>query len=472
MKINQSAIRSEAEKIDFDWQKFLTPDELNRMARLTGFTKRNGKQNKISGAVFMDLIVLNADILSGQSLGDLCINLRERNGIAITSQGLDERFNAAAVTFLKTILHRIIRNQLYKENMFSTKAFKRILIKDSTCFQISDKLAHKYKGCGGSGSKASMRIQFEYDLLNGEVTDLSLHAFTDQDATNSKTTLNKIQRDDLIIRDLAYMYGDVLEGIDDIDATYLCRLGQGVQVFEQNGSEYNELNFETLYQQMKACNQLQVEKTVYITEKKMPVRLFIYLLPQEVVSKRLRDKNATAKRKGRPQPTQKFRIRQHFNLVITNDLEENISLDCAYEIYRLRWQIELIFKTWKSLCAIDKVKPVKEHRLECYVFAKLIILMMGWRIFWAFNTVFYHKNNSMLSLFKFFKHFKHQLPKISKSISSGRIMLDGVMASINENVAFLKQNVKKEVGKMTLLNIIETFLCVQNQPQFNNRQQA
>ena len=62
-----------------------------------------------------------------------------------------------------------------------------------------------YPGSGGSGSKASVRIQFEYDLLGGKINDLSLNAFNDQDASDAIATVDLLQAGDLIIRDLAYV---------------------------------------------------------------------------------------------------------------------------------------------------------------------------------------------------------------------------------------------------------------------------
>ncbi|WP_205623659.1 hypothetical protein [Desulfogranum japonicum] len=48
-----------------------------------------------------------------------------------------------------------------------------------------------------------MRIQFEYDLLSGQIVDLSLNAFNDQDTTISTRTLDVIGEGNLVIRDLA-----------------------------------------------------------------------------------------------------------------------------------------------------------------------------------------------------------------------------------------------------------------------------
>ena len=71
-------------------------------------------------------------------------------------------------------------------------------------------------GSGGSASKAAVRIQFEYDLLNGKIIDLSLNPYTRQDATDSLETIDLTQEGDLILRDLAYMSLKVLQEIKGI----------------------------------------------------------------------------------------------------------------------------------------------------------------------------------------------------------------------------------------------------------------
>lgn len=195
---------------------------MEQLAKETTFVQR---ESKINGKNFFDIIVFNNEKLKEQSLNDLSIDLTERYGIKITKQSLHNRFNDHAIAFLEKALERLLNQQIDVSPLLTTaKVFNRILIKDSVCFQIDKSLADSYPGSGGSGSTAAVRIQFEYDLLKGQINDLSVNAFNDQDTTNSIKTLELTQEKDLIIRDLAYMNLSVLKGLIKIGAYFLSRL--------------------------------------------------------------------------------------------------------------------------------------------------------------------------------------------------------------------------------------------------------
>lgn len=51
-------------------------------------------------------------------------------------------------------------------------------------------------------------------------------------------------------------------------------------------------------------------------------------------------------------------------------------MEQVHELYSLRWQIEIVFKTWKSLFEIEKCWDVKQKRLECQVYGKLITIFL------------------------------------------------------------------------------------------------
>lgn len=382
---------------------FFTAEELNQLAYETGFIQRKGK---IDGHIFFDLIVFNSEDLKSQSLNDLSAKLKDRHKIEITKQSLHERFTINALFFLKEALEKMLQKQINVNSVLPAGSccFNRILIKDSTCFQIDEGLADYYPGSGGSGSKASIRIQFEYDLLAGNINDLSVNAFNNQDATNSLATIDLTREGDLIIRDLAYMNINVLKAAELKKVLFLCRVSPSTHIYEIIDDKFVNIDFIKLQKLMKEQGINIIEKEVYLgAEEKFKTRLIIYLMPEEEYSKRIRKAEANNKKKGRGQLSMEFKARSAFNLFITNASEKLIPAHKVWNFYRLRWQIELIFKIWKSICNIEKVKKVKKCRLECYIYSRLILIVLCWKILWDTAKTLYSRDQRALSFFKAFK---------------------------------------------------------------------
>ncbi len=71
----------------------------------------------------------------------------------------------------------------------------------------------------------------------------------------------------------------------------------------------------------------------------------------------------------------------------------------------MRWQIELFFKIWKSQANIDKVKEMKLHRFECQLMAKLVWLIIHWKIFcYLAEHLEHNQKNKSCRVWKYYKH--------------------------------------------------------------------
>ncbi len=55
---------------------------------------------------------------------------------------------------------------------------------------------------------------------------------------------------------------------------------------------------------------------------------------------------------------------------------EMLNLEEAFVLMRARWQIELIFKLWKSHGCIDEWRTENPWRILCEVYAKLIVMII------------------------------------------------------------------------------------------------
>ncbi len=401
------------------------------------------------------MIVFNTNSLLDESLNDLTIDLRQNYEIDISKQALHERFNEKSVLFITSALQKLLNKQLLDKVTFrNCDEFKRFLIKDSVCFQVDESLADVYPGSGGGGSKANVRIQFEYDLLNGQIVNLSLNAFNEQDAKDSTVTLHLVEEGDLIVRDLAYMHLDALQGIVKAIAHFLCRLNTQRKVYKEQDGHMVELDFAAIVKFMHEKSIKHYEEQVWLGKKKdLEVRLFLFLMPQSVYNERLRKANINARKKGH-QVSKEYKARAALNLFITSAPEKFIDIETAWKIYTLRWQIELTFKIWKSICKIDKVKKVKKDRLECYIWAKLLMIVLCWRVVWFTAKLldqYYQKN---LSFFKAFKTLMRDMVRIEQVIS------DRTLSAGKYLVNFLQLSSQKHILEKKKLSNYSTEVLV------------
>ncbi|OUB84381.1 transposase [Bacillus wiedmannii] len=110
-----------------------------------------------------------------------------------------------------------------------------------------------------------------------------------------------------------------------------------------------------------------------------------YGLPARDVIYRLTSEQEAQRRKNRAFKEKKKRITfndctkklQGINVYITNIPSEYVSKEAIHEFYSLRWQVEIIFKTWKSIFRIHSNTNVKKERLECHIYGKLIALLLS-----------------------------------------------------------------------------------------------
>src|SRR5581483_3270974 len=76
-------------------------------------------------------------------------------------------------------------------------------------------------------------------------------------------------------------------------------------------------------------------------------RLVAIRVPEEVANRRRQQAREKAAKKGR-QPTPEYLELLGWSLFVTNCGEEERTWKAVVVLYRARWQIELLFRLWKS----------------------------------------------------------------------------------------------------------------------------
>jgi len=158
-------------------------------------------------------------------------------------------------------------------------------------------------------------------------------------------------------------------------------------------------------------------------------------LPEDIKAEKLRKANRAAKREGR-KLGQSTISRIGLNVFVTNLDEDELPKEQVWYVYRLRWQIELIFKVWKSVASVNKVKKAKRERIESHLFGKLLWVFLGWGIYWKIVGQIENKKiavsfNKMMKNFRAFcKHIKTgTLVKVDDAKFSIRIFVENVLST-------------------------------------------
>jgi len=374
----------------------------------------------MSPLAFLDLLMYDVNSRKSKSLNQLVIEALLVHKIAISKNGVDKRFNDKTLAFLKLLFNKLLKVEIGRIiEVGWLKTFTRVLIKDGTRFELPDAYKDKLPGSGGSASKAGACLQFEFDLKSGSILDLTLTPANRPDVTDAKEMMHTVSKDDLIFRDLGYYTLASLSNIISKEAYFISRLGSNTIVFEQVNGKYQRLDFKELYAYMKQNQLNRVTKKVLIgAEEKVPVRLVIELLPEAVYDKRVRKTLAYHKKKGYT-TTDNYKTRARFNLFITNVKEETLSEEVVPQLYRVRWQVELNFKVWKSIIGIHHTKKMKYIRWLCLLYFKLILMLINWNIILGQRNQLFNTSGKLLSLNKCYQTMMDNLYRLRNAISWG-----------------------------------------------------
>lgn len=336
---------------------------------------------------FIDDPEANLDDLAGY-----CADL----GVDISAQGLDQRINARTVDFFEVMLSQAIdqfKNSLPLP-LPILQQFSAINLVDSTTVSLPETMVAEYPGCGGDGPVASLKVQLNFEFLGGNLTHIVFRPGKEPDQA-FEDALDWVQSGSLNIRDLGYFSLDNLQTIAS-RAYYISRFLFGTGLFSATTGQSLDLP-QLLKQQPRRSFEMEVRLGV---KHQLPSRLIAIPLPQEVADRRRQRAKENARRKGRT-PSAAYLSTLDWLLFVTNVPEPMLSIEQVALLYRVRWQIELVFKLWKSYGSLQRTQTWRRERILYELYAKMIGLVLTQFLLSPWRMPAGATANLELSMFKF-----------------------------------------------------------------------
>jgi len=364
------------------------------------------RTSKLKPEEFIDTLLFSDLDHHQLSLQNCCDDLAQQHQKSLSKVAFHKRFNSRSFDFLKSVLAEQMSSKLAVAVENSWQPFSKVIIADSCKFALPQKFEKDYPAHSGNHAKSLMNIQYSFDIKHGNWEVLELAKATENDLAYSKRTLDQICGGELYIRDLGYVSHAYLMKIAQEKAFFVNRLHPTWNpVVCDTGKA---INWISLYEKLSQTRSPHLEMMVTIGtgQSAFNCRLIAATVPEEVWAERIRKAQIRAKSVGY-QLTDEYKQRCRFSLYLTNTSEEILETANIVQLYRLRWQIELVFKTWKSLLNVHKVKAVKKERFECHLIAKFIWILINWKAFRCVDAfIRKESSNYACSMWKFFKQAK------------------------------------------------------------------
>lgn len=384
-------------------------ETITQLAKETGFIRRTRKLTPMDS---LCLFIFSSKHLSKTTLQQLSTHLEDQTGKILSAEGLNQRFNERAIDFLKAIFEKLLETEcLYSFQQITKYAaiFDKIRVLDSTAFQLPDVFEAWFPGTGCT----SVKFQIEFELLSGQFTHAHFEPGRIHDANTGNALCQTVQPKELILRDLGYLNLEEFDTLNRKERRYfISRLRNNAIVYTKNptpsyykngkivkNTEFDRYTIQALADTVQP-NETKEFEGFYVGKKnvKMPVRLIICHFTTAQQEKRLARMKEIERVTGIRYKEQTKEM-SAYGIYITN-LPADIEKEEIYQIYSLRWQIELLFKVWKSVMDLSRCKPMKVERLLCYFYSQLIRVMLCTMLTYQLRYLLWKKSEKELSEMK------------------------------------------------------------------------
>ncbi len=365
--------------------QYVLGEAADEAARITGFVKR---KRKLDGASFVQTTVFGW-LGNGQASSSELNQAAAAVGVNISPQGLTKRFTAEAAACLRQVLETAVGQVVEAEPVALSllERFNGVYLLDSSTVELPDSLATLWSGCGGSkGASSAVKVQVDLNYSNGALHRLWLQAGREHDQCRQAQAI-ELPGGALRIADLGYFKLDTLTAHSQRGVFWLSRLQAGTTVHDEAGQA---LDLGKWLNQQGSTLDCPIRLG---SKHQLACRLLAVRVPTEVAAQRRRKLKRTAQKKGQTPSASRLALAD-WTLLITNAPIALLTLNDALALYRVRWQIELLFKFWKTGGGLDTSRSHNPWRILCEFYAKLIAMVVQ---HWLFLVSFWSYPNRSLT---------------------------------------------------------------------------
>lgn len=375
----------------------LDPAGIEQLAIASGLQAR--KPRKITPLALLNLYCQES-INKSPSFNDLAGVINDSTGDAPSRQAVGKRIDEKFVSFLKMVLEKVLSEKAlenFPEALAGVGSFERIVVQDSTIVKLPSALFNEFPGASNATTTVcNARIQGVYDLISRSFITFSIDKYSKNDSASASEL--EISANDLILRDRGYLRNDEIRRIRNANASCIYRHITGTIYRDPETDETIDL------EKILSKNGLIDIDACLNDESRTPIRIVAVPVCEEIAN--IRRMKARKEMKGH-NPSTRVLFLMGWTIFIINLSRDKFSVKTILALYRLRWRIENIFKTWKSNMSFGVIHNVSAVQLRATLMARLITIAVIMRsIYRRCDRIIAKNSKHRLSLAKLMRHIQ------------------------------------------------------------------
>jgi hypothetical protein len=298
-------------------------------------------------------------------------------GAAVTPQAIDQRQTPRLAAFLEELFRMAVRVVVGVDRVLAPilGRFTAVTLLDSTVVALPDGQCQRFPGCGGRSGcgRAAMKLQTELDLRTGALSHVEIESGRSADNATARQHARR-QRGTLRITDLGYFCVAVFGAMVAAGEHFLSRLQFNTGVRLPGAGAVDVLRW------LSGQAGSFVDRAILLgSQDQLACRLIAWRLPPEQVNRRRQKLREDHQRKWGREPTEERLAWCDWTILVTSVPPGMLSPAEAAVLYRARWQVELLFRRWKSQGLVALLSGSTEVRQLIRVWARLLaVLVQHW----------------------------------------------------------------------------------------------
>jgi hypothetical protein len=326
----------------------LSVEDVNQLGRKTGQSKR--LRTVTPHRLFLSTIAALAT-RKVESIADLLREFNHQNGVTVAYKAFYNRLaRPAFAMFMRQMFGRLVEQlairTLAPDGHTAVSRFKDIVIQDGSSFALKNDLAPVFSGRFTNIQPAAVEVHATFSGFADEV--LSVEVAADSEAERQFLPEASMLRGRLLLADRGYPDTKYFEAVRQQGGSFIVRLSRShdpwVRAAWIEGKQVPPPKSVRLSTFISQHTNRRMDLDVEYERGKHVLGFRVVVLP---------GKERTMTR------------------LCTNLPRTPFSLDLVSRLYRFRWQVELLFKEWKSYANLHKFDTTNEHIAAGLIWASL-----------------------------------------------------------------------------------------------------